>query len=63
MPRKKTGDFDQSKYIQQYMKDNVIVKKVSFNKANDADLQEWVNGKTFSTYVKDLIREDIRKKT
>ena len=58
MPRKKTGQFDQSKYIQQFMKDKITVKKVTFNKGSDADLLEWLAGKKFSTYVKNLIRED-----
>ena len=62
MPRKKSGLFDQNKYIQQFMKDNVTVKKVTFNQKHDADLLEWIAGKTFSTYVKDLIREDMNRK-
>lgn len=60
MPRKKSGLFDQSKYIQQFMKDNVTVKKVTFNKETDADLLSWLDGKRFSTYVKELIREDMK---
>ena len=58
MPREKSGTFDQSKYIQRYMKENVTVKKVSFNNQNDSDLLEWISGKPFSTYVKQLIRKD-----
>ena len=60
MPRKKSGTFDQSKYIQQYMKDKITVKKVTFNREKDADLLFWLDGKTFSTYVKDLIRKDMK---
>lgn len=60
MPRKKSGLFNQNKYIQQFMKENVTVKKVSFNNQNDADLLEWLSDKTFSTYVKQLIREDMK---
>lgn len=60
MPRKKSGLFDQSKYIQQFMRENVTVKKVSFNNQNDADLLKWLSDKTFSTYVKKLIREDMK---
>lgn len=62
MPKKKSGDFDQSKYIQQFMKEKITVKKVTFNREKDADLLEWVEGKTFSGYVKDLIRRDKEKK-
>ena len=60
MPKKKSGLFDQNKYIQQYMKDNVTVKKVTFNKETDADLLAWIAGKRFSTYVKELIRMDMK---
>lgn len=56
MPRMKSGTFDQSKYIQQFMKEKVTVKKVSFNKETDADLLEWLADKKFSTFVKDLLR-------
>ena len=62
MSRKKSGLFDQSKYIQQFMKDKVTVKKVTFNKKTDADLLEWLADKKFSTYVKELIRKDMNKK-
>ena len=60
MPRKKSGTFDQSKYIQQFMKEKVTVKKVTFNKETDADLLAWLADKRFSTYVKELIREDMK---
>ena len=61
MPREKSGLFDQSKYVQQFMKEKVIVKKVSFNKEFDMDLLIWLSGKKFSTYVKQLIREDVNR--
>ena len=60
MPRKKSGEFDQSKYIQQFMKENVTVKRVTFNKVTDADLLAWLKDRKFSTYVKDLIRKDMK---
>ena len=60
MPRKKSGLFDQSKYIQQFMKEKVTVKKVTFNRKADADLLELIEGKTFSAYVKELIRRDMK---
>ena len=59
MPRKKSGTFDQNKYIQQYMRENEVHKRVVFNKDADADLLAWLAGKKFSPYVKDLIREDM----
>ena len=60
MPRKKSGTFDQNKYVQQFMKDKVTVKKVTFNKETDADLLAWLDGRKFSTYIKDLIRRDMK---
>lgn len=62
MPRKKSGLFDQTKYVQQYIKDNITVKKVSFNNERDADMLAWVADKTFSSYVKKLIRDDMNHK-
>ena len=63
MPRKASGNFDQGKYVQQYMKENVTVKKVVFNKRDEAELLDWANRSTvgFSAYVKRLIREDMNK--
>ena len=61
MPRKKSGTFDQSKYIQQFMKEKITVKKVTFNKETDSDLLAWLADKRFSTYIKDLIREDMKE--
>ena len=37
------------------------VKKVSLGFVRDADILDYVKEKEFSTYVKKLIREDIRK--
>ena len=60
MPRTKSGTFDQSKYIQQFMREKITVKKVTFNKETDADLLDWLKDRKFSTYVKDLIRKDMK---
>ena len=62
MPRKKSGLFDQNKYIQQFMKEKETTKRVVFNNETDADLLAWLDGKTFSTYVKELIRQDMNRK-
>lgn len=59
MPEEKSA-FDQSKYIQQFMHDKVVVKKVSFNREKDANLLAWLENKTFSAYVKKLIRKDMK---
>ena len=63
MPRKKSGLFDQSKYIQQYIHDNVKHIKVSLNKNKPEDMQiiAWIaqQPEGASGYIKRLIREDI----
>ena len=59
MPRKKSGNFDQNKYIQQFMKEKETTKRVVFNKETDVDLLAWLADKKFSTYVKELIRLDM----
>ena len=36
-------------------------KRVSFNIEKDADILAYIKDKEFSTYVKKLIREDMKK--
>ena len=36
-------------------------KLVSFNEKKDADIIAYIKDKEFSTYVKNLIREDMKK--
>ena len=36
-------------------------KRVSFNTEKDADIIAYIKDKEFSTYVKKLIREDMKK--
>ena len=59
MPKKKSGLFDQSKYVQQYIREKTTTKKVLLNNATDADIITWIADKNFSGYVKDLIRKDM----
>lgn len=42
-------------------KEAQIKKQVCFNPEYEKDLLEHLNGKKFSTYVKKLIREDMKK--
>ena len=65
MPRQKSGSFDQNRYIQEYVREKEKVKRVVFNKENDADLLEWAEEAPdgFSAYVKRLIREDMAART
>lgn len=44
-----------------YKKENIVQKKIELNKKSDADILSWIEGKTFSTYIKQLIRNDIAK--
>ena len=37
------------------------VGKISLNKIKDADIIAYIKDKEFSTYVKKLIREDMKK--
>jgi len=37
------------------------VKLVSFSEVKDADIIAYIKDKEFSTYVKKLIREDMKK--
>lgn len=44
-----------------YKKENVVQKKIELNKKSDADILSWIEGKSFSSYIKQLIRDDITK--
>ena len=45
-----------------YKKANLIQKKIDLNKNTDQDIIQWLEDKTYSTYVKQLIRDDIAKR-
>lgn len=47
--------------MKKHYNDGRKVKLVSFSEKKDAELFAWVQDKKFSTYVKKLIREDIKK--
>lgn len=55
--------FDQSAYVQQYIKDNVTVKKVTFSrkKPEDVEILRWLdeNNVNFSGLVKRMIKEKM----
>lgn len=61
------AEFNQSEYIQQYMKDNVVVKKVTFSRKRPEDMRmlRWMedNKVNFSGLVKNMIREEMEKPT
>ena len=50
----------QKKATAKYKARSIVQKKLDFNKTTDADILEWLEGKVFSTYVKELIRKDIQ---
>lgn len=45
-----------------YKKENIVQKKIELNKKTDSDILAWLEDKSFSKYIKDLIREDIKRK-
>lgn len=63
---KKTGTFDQQKYINEYNREHIVYRKMSFNlgKPEDLALLEWIDSKQgTSGYLKRLIAEDRAKHT
>jgi hypothetical protein len=44
-----------------YDKANTVQKLLKLNKKTDADILDWISGKNFQGYVKELIREDMKK--
>lgn len=44
-----------------YDEKNTITKSIKFNIHNDADILERIEQVAFQTYVKELIRKDIRE--
>lgn len=65
MPRKKSGNFDQGKYIVGYIHDHIKHIKVSLNKTKPDDMQmiAWIaqQPEGASGYIKRLIREDMNR--
>ena len=54
--------FDQTKYIEGYLKDNIKQVRVSLNKKHDADIIDWLGKQpSASGYIKQLIRTDMAK--
>lgn len=49
----------QKKATAKYKAKSILQKKVELNKNTDQDIISWLDGKSFSTYIKALIRKDI----
>lgn len=62
MPKAK-GDFDQGKYVVDYMKENIKQVRVSLNRTKDEDNEiiHWLESQPegASGYIKRLIRNDM----
>lgn len=54
--------FNQTKYIEGYLRNNIKQVRVSLNKKHDADIIAWLEKQgNASGYIKRLIREDMSK--
>ena len=66
MPRKKATDFDNYKYQQQYIKDNVKFVNVPFNSKYPEEMKLYDHLNEISekkaAYIKRLIREDMESR-
>ena len=66
MGRKKSGEFDANKYVNNYIVENYKWVSLGFNQKNEDDveiynyLMQFKRGK--APYIKGLIREDMEKK-
>ena len=57
---KKKSDFNQSRYIQKFVKERYIRLQILLNKETDADIIERLEKEqNKSEYIKGLIREDM----
>lgn len=57
-----TEVFDQGKYVQTYIKDNVKQIGFGINKKTEADLLEWLEKQPNKQgYIKGLIRKDMEE--
>ena len=54
--------FDQTKYIENYLKSNIKQVRVSLNKKHDAEMIAWLDQQgNASGYIKRLIQEDMNR--
>lgn len=66
MPKKKSGLFDQDKYIKEYIRQNRTSKSLTFNRRNEDDMKllQWIESRaeSFNQYIKRLVRKDMEQK-
>ena len=56
--------FDKAAYDARYLRENMIQKKIQFNRQNPADMKmlEWVTAQgNFTAYIKALIKRDMER--
>lgn len=67
MPRQKSGKFDQKGYMNQYITEHIIYRRINFKAGDEKDqaMIAWIdshkNGEGISNYIKRLISEDMKK--
>jgi hypothetical protein len=66
MPRKPSGNFNQKDYINKYVQDNIVYKRINFSRSNPDDMaiSAWLDaqkdGEGISNYIKRLIMQDMK---
>ena len=64
MKFKVTEEFDQGKYVQQYIKNNIRQIRLTLNHKTEQDLIDWLEKQdNMQGYIKQLIRNDIKKES
>lgn len=63
MKVKITEEFDQGKYVQQYIKDNIRQIRLTLNQKTEQDLIDWLDQQPNKQgYLKQLIRADMMQR-
>lgn len=65
MDKRSIGYQNKLEYIRKYNAENCVKKMLQFNKLNKEDMEilEFMeNNKPYTTYIKQLIKEDMMKK-
>jgi hypothetical protein len=63
MKVKITEEFDQGKYVQQYIKDNIRQIRLTLNQKTEQDLIDWLDQQPNKQgYLKQLIRDDMMQR-
>lgn len=63
MKVKITEEFDQGKYVQQYIKNNIRQIRLTLNQKTEQDLIDWLEQQPNKQgYLKQLIRSDMMQK-